>query len=164
MVLHVGDSTVGTYKSGLARALGERFKEDGARYVYETWESASLVKVATSTRLRELIAKYKPDLVILTLGTNDVEVPAPWALEGSIRAIAKKVGERDCYWMGPPLWKDAGAGLVDTIRANSAPCTFFDGSGLKLERLIDGFHPSNKGGEAWADDFWAFFRGDTRHR
>jgi hypothetical protein len=159
LVLHAGDSTVGTYKFGLARALGDHFKAEGTRYVYETWESASLTQVAAGTRLNELIAKWKPDLVILTLGTNDAYVPAPWALEWSIRSIARKVGDRDCYWIGPPLWKkDVDAGLVGSIRENVAPCRFFDSGSLTLERRADGIHPTDKGGQVWADAFWLFLR------
>ena len=159
LVLHTGDSTVGAVHSGLSGALERRFDAEGTRYVREAMESASIAAVAKGKRLRDTIAKHKPDLVILTLGTNDVDVPAPWALADAVRTIAKRIGEgRDCVWMAPPVWKK-DTGIVAVIRDNATPCAFFDASDLTLERLVDGFHPSDKGGEDWAAAFWAAFRG-----
>ena len=156
VVLHTGDSTVGG-GHGLAKALRGRFEAEGARYVSDTVNRASLLSYEVANHIGASIARYQPDLVLVNLGTNEVFVPAPESLEPRIRAIVKRVGRRDCVWIGPPTWK-GDRGIVDVLRANASPCRFFDSSNLGLERVRDGIHPTDKGGEQWADKFWAFFR------
>jgi lysophospholipase L1-like esterase len=156
VVLHTGDSTVGG-NHALTGALKKRFTAEGSRFLSDTVESASIVSVANDTHLKELVTKHNPDLVIINLGTNEVFVPAPQALAGRIDAIVKRIGPRACIWIGPPTWKP-DTGIVNVIREHAAPCKFFDSSNLKLDRIVDGIHPSNEGGEQWAAAFWAFFR------
>jgi len=154
-VLHVGDSMVGG-DGGLTKALGANFTHAGARFVRDTKVSESVISFAASTRLRTLLAKHAPDIVIVTLGANDVFVPYPASLAGHVQAIARKLQGRECYWMGPPLWKP-DTGIVQVIKDNAAPCTFFDSSAQKLARAGDGIHPTEQGGAAWASSFWDFF-------
>jgi hypothetical protein len=155
VVVHTGDSMVG---GGLCKALAPKFKAEGTKFVRDVWESASIIAFAESDRLPKLMKKYDPDLVLLTLGANDVFDKHPEYMIRYIDSIVKKVGRRDCYWIGPPLWK-GDAGLVGVIREHASPCTFFDSSDLTLQRAGDGIHPTDKGGAAWADAFWAAFRG-----
>jgi lysophospholipase L1-like esterase len=154
VVVHTGDSMVG---GGLCKALAPKFKAEGTKFVRDVWESASIIAFADSDRLAKLMKKYDPDLVLLTLGANDVFDKHPEYMVRYIDKIVKTVGSRDCYWIGPPLWK-GDAGLVGVIRDHAAPCTFFDSSGLKLQRAGDGIHPTEKGGAVWADAFWEVFR------
>jgi lysophospholipase L1-like esterase len=155
VVVHTGDSMVG---GGLCKALAPRFKAEGTKFVRDVWESASIVAFADSDRLKKLMKKYDPDLVLLTLGANDVFDKHPEYMIRYIDAIVKTVGERDCYWIGPPLWK-GDAGLNAVIRDHAAPCVFYDSSHLTLQRAGDGIHPTDKGGAVWADAFWEAFRG-----
>ena len=158
VVLHTGDSTVGG-GHGLARALKSRFEADGARYVSDTVNSASLLRYDIVTHLAQSIERHHPDLVLINLGTNEVFVPAPQALAPRIRAVVRKVGHRDCIWIGPPTWK-GDRGLVQVIRENAAPCKFFDSSNMRMDRLRDGIHPTDHGGEQWAERIWPFFRAE----
>ncbi len=158
-VLHTGDSTVGG-GHGLARALKARFEADGAVYVSDTVNAASLLNTEAATHLKESVAKHQPDLVLINLGTNEVFVPAPQALLGRIRAVVKSVGPRDCIWIGPPTW-NGDKGIVEVLRDNVAPCRFFDSSNLDLERISDGIHPTDKGGEEWGARFWSFYRPES---
>jgi lysophospholipase L1-like esterase len=154
VVVHTGDSMVG---GGLCKALAPKFKSEGTKFVRDVWEAASLVAFADSDRIPKLMKKYDPDLVLLTLGANDVFDKHPEYMIRYIESIVKKVGDRDCYWIGPPLWK-GDSGLVGVIRDHVAPCKFFDSSGLTLQRAGDGIHPTEKGGAVWADRFWEFFK------
>lgn len=157
LVLHMGDSTVGG-NHALTFALKKRFTAEGSRFLSDTVESASIVSVANDSHLREIITKHNPDLVLLNLGTNEVFVPAPQALAQRIEAIVKRIGARECVWIGPPTWKP-DTGIVKVIREHAAPCRFFDSSNLKLDRVVDGIHPTDAGGEQWAAAFWEYFRG-----
>ena len=155
-VLHVGDSMVGG-NLGLTRALEQRFSAEGAKFIHDYKVSESIVSYDHSPKLKSLIEKIHPDIVIITLGTNDVFVPYPASLAGNIRNIVKRASGSECYWMGPPTWKP-DTGIVQVLKDNVAPCKFFDSSNLKLQRGGDGIHPTDRGGAEWATSFWTYFR------
>lgn len=154
-VLLIGDSMVGN--PGLAKGLDAHFSAEGAKFVHDFKVSESIQSFDKSARLRRLMEKHHPDIVIVTLGVNDATVPYPQALATNVQNIVKRVGARECYWMGPPSWKKETA-LISVIRDNALPCKFFDSSQLKLARAGDGVHPTDRGGADWADYFWTFFR------
>jgi acyl-CoA thioesterase-1 len=156
VVLHVGDSMVGG-NQGLTRALEQRFSGEGAKFIRDYKVSESIVSYDHSSKLKELVAKHHPDIVLITLGTNDVFVPYPASMAGNVQNIVKRVGARECYWLGPPTWKP-DTGIVQVLRENVAPCKFYDASSLKLQRAGDGIHPTDRGGADWAASFWTFFR------
>ena len=155
-ILHVGDSMVGG-TLGLTRALEQRFSAEGAKFIRDYKVSESIVSYDHSPKLKSLIEKNRPDVVIITLGTNDVFVPYPASMAGNVRNIVKRVGTTECYWMGPPTWKP-DTGIVQVLKDNVAPCKFFDSSNLKLQRAGDGIHPTDRGGADWATSFWTYFR------
>lgn len=155
-VLHVGDSMVGG-GHGLTKALDQRFTAEGARFIHDYKVSESIVSYDHSPKLKALLEKHRPDIVIITLGTNDVFVPYPASLAGNIQNIVKRVGARECYWLGPPTWKP-DTGIVSVLKDNVAPCKFFDASSLKLQRAGDGIHPTDRGGADWATSFWTYLR------
>ncbi len=157
VVLHAGDSMVGG-DGGLTKALGARFKAEGAKFVRDYEVSVSVATFARTGKLKSLLDRHKPDIVILTLGANDVFVPFPQTFSGHVETIAKKIAPRECYWIGPPTWKP-DSGIVAVIRDHSAPCKFFDSSKLTLKRAGDHIHPTDKGGAEWATLFWDYFQG-----
>jgi len=154
-VVHTGDSMVG---GGLCKALAPMFKEEGTKFVRDVWESASISVFDDSDRIPTLMKRYNPDLVVLTLGANDVFNDHPEYMTKHIESIVKKIGHRDCVWVGPPLWK-GDKGLVEVIRAHSSPCRFFDSQHIVMQRAGDGIHPTEKGGEVWAAALWPFLKG-----
>ena len=152
-VLHVGDSMVGG-NWGLTRALEAKLEPEGAKVVRHTKVSETLKSMDQDPTLKDLLRTHEPDIVIITLGTNDTDVPYPEVYAKHVANIAKRVGTRECWWMGPP--KDAPVNKV--IAENCAPCKFFDSSTLKLDRAKDGIHPNDRGGGQWANAFWTAFR------
>jgi lysophospholipase L1-like esterase len=140
---------------GLCKALAPKFQAEGTKFVRDVWEAASLPMYAESDRLPDLLKKYDPDLVILSLGANDILTAHPEFFARYVDEIVKKVGHRDCVWVGPPLWKGEH-GLLATIREHAGACRFFDSSPLTLERRPDGIHPTEKAGVVWADAVWGF--------
>lgn len=157
LVLHVGDSMVGG-NWGLTRALEQKFSAEGAKFVRDYKVSESIISYDHSPKLKSLLEKHHPDIVILTLGTNDVFVPYPASMAANVQNIVKRIGARECYWMGPPTWKP-DTGIVNVLKDNVTPCKFYDSSSLKLQRSGDGIHPTDRGGADWATSFWTFFRG-----
>src|SRR5438094_1554832 len=123
-VLHAGDSTVG---GGLSHALWRRFEAEGAHFSLYHKRSVGIRAFATTRDFRDAIAKADPDLVIITLGSNDVFAPHPQSLATYVEAIAEvaSAGGRECWWIGPPTWR-GDSGVVKVIGQNVGACTFFD--------------------------------------
>ena len=155
-VLHVGDSMVGG-EWGLTRALERKFTAEGAKLVRHYKVSEEIIQFEKAKVLENLVTKHNPDIVIITLGTNDTLAPFPQSLASHIANITKQAGGKECYWMTPPITKK-DTGITAVIRDNAAPCTVFDSSHLKLEIGKDGIHPTERGAQDWAAKFWTFFR------
>jgi lysophospholipase L1-like esterase len=158
-VLHTGDSMVG---GGLSRALGPKFEAEGIKYRRDVIESGTIHDFAQSDHLPKLIASFKPDLVLLTLGANHVpnSVDPEKEIGTFVSMLLKRVSGIDCYWIAPPIWKPSQAKFNEWLGEHVAPCRFYDGSALDIARRPDKIHPNEKGGEVWADDFWKFMKGD----
>ena len=154
-VLHLGDSMVG-FRGGLTRALENRFQDAGTRFYSNSLTSAGITSFDESDHLQKLLKRLNPEMVIVTLGMNNVTYPHPEALSHHIVSIVKKIAPRDCYWIGPPAWKPDAA-LVNVLAQSTPPCVFFDSTSLELERQSDGIHPTERGAEVWAQAFWRFY-------
>lgn len=159
VVLHVGDSMMGGDYGGLQKSLRGLFEDDGARYERDIWEAVSIVTFDAQDRFAKVLATYKPDIVLITLGANDVRSYIPDSFVPRVRSIVKKVGSRECWWIAPATWK-GDTGIVRVIRENAAPCKFFDSTTLELPRIDDGIHPTPAGGDTWALAFWDAYRAD----
>lgn len=162
-VLQVGDSMVGG-RYGLTRALETKLSERGATIARFTKESESIPSFDRSSTLRDLVRRYDPDIVIVTLGANDAHVPHPEAYARNIESIVRRIGSRECWWIGPPSIAvgktrigraDDAPSLADVLREHMGGCRFFDSTALDLERLADRIHPSEHGAAVWAEAFWA---------
>ncbi len=150
---------VGGY-GGLTKALEAKYKALGSKFVRDWQESVSILTFDHESKLQDLIAKHAPDLIILTLGANDVFVPYPASLASNVRSLARKMsaGGRACFWTAPPIWKK-DTGIVDVIKKNAAPCKVFDASYMTIRRAGDGIHPTDSGGATWAEGFFAYWNG-----
>jgi lysophospholipase L1-like esterase len=157
-VLHTGDSMVG---GGLARALGPKFEADGTKYHRDVIESGTIHEFSQNDHLPKLIASVKPDLILLTLGANHVphSVDPEKEIGPFLPKLLARVKGIDCYWVAPPIWKPAQAKFNQWLSEHVAPCRFYDAPLVDIARRPDKIHPNEKGGEAWADDFWKFYKG-----
>ncbi len=147
-VLQVGDS----FAAALGIELGKRLKAAGVRTSLE-YKTASYVPTwAFGPDLPKLIANYNPDLVLVTLGANEVEIPDPPQRAGAVKRLVQKLGDRPCVWILPPLWKP-DTGLMQVIKDNATPCRVLDSSALvkDLPRGPDHIHPNAQGRETWAE-------------
>lgn len=148
LILHVGDSFAGS----LGVPLGKRFKAAGMRTVLE-FETASYVPTwASKKELPGYIDKYRPSLVIVTLGANEVELTNPEQRAGAVKRLVGKLGGRPCVWVIPPLWKP-DTGIFKVIRENAAPCRILESDEIvhDLTRQKDNIHPNDPAREIWAD-------------
>lgn len=157
-VLHVGDSMVGgTF--GLTRALEAKLAAEGATLVRHTQVNETIATFDKSPTLKDLLRTHDPDIVVITLGANDALVPHPQGYARNIENIVKRIGDRECWWIGPPsITHDKPMSLVPVLEEHTGSCRFFDSSKLELDRLSDGIHPNDRGAAKWADAFWDVFR------
>lgn len=148
MVLHVGDSFAGA----LGVPLGKRLRAAGLRSVLEFKKASYIPTWAFGDELRIFVARHKPDLVLVSLGANEIELRQPLQRVYAIKRLVKTVSSQPCVWVSPPTWKP-DAGLLAVIRENIAPCRYLDSDALVpyLPRGPDSIHPSLKGREIWAD-------------
>ena len=147
-VLHIGDSFAGAVGIDLNREL----KEAGVRGVLK-YETATYIPTWASNKdLPGYLDKYRPDLVLITLGANDLEIPDPTIRGPTIHRLVSRLGGRPCVWMAPPLWKGARPAPLETIRESCAPCLYLDSSALvpDLQRMRDHIHPTMEARKIWA--------------
>jgi len=152
-VLHVGDSSLG-FEQGLALEMKTRFDAAGVRYEAVTEIDAGLHTFATSKKLEELLRWKKPDVVLLTLGMNNLTVARPVDYEADVKSIVAQVGDRPCYWIGPLSIGRPETGLIAMLARTTAPCGWMNSYDLAIERQPDHLHPTQPGASHWADAIW----------
>jgi hypothetical protein len=148
LVLHVGDSFAGS----LGVPLGKRFKAAGLRTVLEFETSSYIPTWASGEELEKYVGRYMPDLVLVTLGANEFEIPNPEQRAHAVKKLVKRLNGLPCVWISPPRWK-MDSGVLAVVRENCAPCRYLDSDTIvkDLPRRKDGIHPSDLARETWAD-------------
>jgi lysophospholipase L1-like esterase len=146
-ILQVGDS----FADALGIELGKLLKESGLRTSLETKTPSYIGDWAFGPALPKAISRFNPDLVLVTLGANEIEIPEPAQRIGPVQRLVKLLGDRPCVWILPPLWKQ-DTGLMQVIKDNAKPCQVLDSSALvpSLPRGRDHIHPSTQGRLIWA--------------
>lgn len=147
-VLHIGDSFAGA----LGIELNRRFKEHGVRGILRFETSSYIPTWASEPKLASYLTRYDPDLVLVTLGANELQVVDPTIRIRTIEKLVKRLGGRPCVWVGVPLWQGARGALLDVIRDHCAPCVYMDSNRLfpDMPRARDGIHPSMPAREEWS--------------
>ncbi|RYZ04488.1 MAG: SGNH/GDSL hydrolase family protein [Myxococcales bacterium] len=146
-ILQVGDS----FADALGVELGKLLRAAGLRTSLETKTPSYIGDWAFGPQLKKAISDYNPDLVLITLGANEIEIPAPEQRVGPVQRLVKSLGGRPCVWILPPLWKQ-DTGVMQVIKDNAKPCQVLDSSTLvpDLPRGRDHIHPSTEGRVRWA--------------
>ncbi len=147
-VLHIGDSFAGA----LGIPLNKRLKEVGVRGVLKYRTASFIVEWAHQDELETYVSTYQPDLVLISLGANELGIAEPERRIPAIKKIVAKIAGRPCVWVGVPLWNDEHNGLMDIVRDNAAPCRFMDSTALfpDMPRGHDKIHPTMQAREDWA--------------
>lgn len=147
-ILHVGDSFAGALglelnKALTAAGLKSRLQFETSTYI-PTW--------AHNGKLPGLMSSFKPDLVLISLGANELENPQPEKRASLVQKIVGAVGETPCVWIAPVLWEGAKATLLEVIRANVGHCIYLDSNELvkRMPRAGDRIHPSMAARPDWA--------------
>jgi len=147
LVLQIGDS----FAAALGVELGKMLKGAGLRSALEYKTASYIPNWSYEGDISKFVSSYQPDLVLITLGANEIEIPKPEERIKPIKHLVSVLGGRPCVWVAPPLWKP-DTGLLKVIRDNIAPCRYLDSNALvhDLPRGRDKIHPSSEGRQIWA--------------
>jgi hypothetical protein len=148
-VLHVGDSMVPLVGNYLRKVVWSK----GRKYYIQSVASSSSLDWGQKRWLQDAMYKYDPDLVLISLGSNELFDPNPARRASAVRQLVEDTRGRTCMWIGPPLWKK-DTGFVDVVKQNLGHCRWFDSTALSLPRMEDGRHPTWTGGWRWANEVY----------
>jgi hypothetical protein len=152
VVLHVGDSFV---HSGLTQELRKKLEPLGVKYEVRAEKSTNSLDWAK--RMPELVSATQPDLVIVTLGGNEIGSKYLDVEARAVERIVQAIGNRPCVWTTPPLWMEE-SGVFDAIQTHLGSCRFFETDAIVGSYLPrrDGIHPTMEGGAIWGDALFAW--------
>ncbi len=147
-VLHIGDSFAGALGYDLNRELAAYDIKGVLKYEKSTY----IPTWASKRDLGKYIRDYEPDLILVTLGSNELGIGNPEQRIETIQRLIARFRGIPCVWIGIPLWEGANPRLMEIIQDNSKPCRFLDSNALlpDLARAGDHIHPSLEARKRWA--------------
>jgi hypothetical protein len=113
------------------------------------WYGSSSKQWANTDTLAYYITKYKPTMVVLVLGLNELFVNDFDQRKLNIQKIKKQLINKgiNYYWIGPAAWKK-DLGVIDIMQSELGN-RFFPSHKLTLGRAKDNRHPSNDAAWVW---------------
>lgn len=153
-VLIFGDSMTILVANRLA-AYGEK---NGYEVASVTWDGSSSISWSSCDTLENYIARYRPDFIMVTLGSNELFLKNFDKRKPFVEKLIAKIGDIPFVWIGPPNWKE-DVGFNAMMRSTLPRGTFFDSNGLDLPRGADRIHPTPRGGIIWTDSIMRWIAG-----
>jgi len=152
-VLFVGDSMIVT---GLEIWARYWVQKNGGTY-RRLHHSSSTTRTWANTRaLESALQKYKPHIVFVVLGSNELYVKKPQRQGRWVRKILKKLGKLPFRWIGPPRWA-RDTGIIKVLASIVPAGHFYPFNDRRIARTSDGKHPSIRGSKVWARDIFAWY-------
>ena len=145
-VLVFGDSMT----HHLAMSIAKYGTKNNYKVTGVTWESSSIPGWRFSDKIKKYLEMVKPDFVIISLGSNEMELKHFDRRIPDIQFIADEMGKIPYVWVGPPLWKE-DRGVYPMLEKALPKGKVFKIEDLDIERGPDHVHPTKKGADVWAD-------------
>jgi lysophospholipase L1-like esterase len=158
-VLVIGDS----FAQALGMGLKATAPDNGLTFILQGQQATYIPEWAGPNKnVAGMLAVHKPDLVIVSLGGNELAMVDPSVRAPKIEALVKTLGSVPCVWVAPPLWGNQDNGLLAILRERSAPCRYFDSNVLSpgLPRGSDKIHPTSAGQKLWAERLVTWLRAE----
>lgn len=156
LILVTGDSMCDL----LFIALRKLRKENDFEIVYETEYKAIYGSTIThwankrkkkrKLDLTAYIKKYNPDLIVFSLGSNEILYRVSEKKIKNLRKVLSYLKGREYVWVGPPNWKK-DKGLDSILHANVGSSRYFVSKNFDFKRISDGAHPTMSEGKVWVD-------------
>lgn len=147
-IVHIGDS----FAQALGSDMKKQLSDQGVKCQLKTRTPSYIPEWASNGDLEKLLSTYHPQLVIVSLGANDLEVPNLEERGQRVKKLVGKLGKTACIWIAPALWEGAKEDLLAVIKEQSAPCLYLDPRDImpSMPRAKDGVHPLEEIRAEWA--------------
>lgn len=142
----------------LAMSIAKYGTKNNYKVTGVTWESSSIPAWRNSGKIKEYLEMSHPDFVIVSLGSNEMELKHFDRRIPDVEKIVEQLGDIPFVWVGPPLWKE-DKGVYSMLEKALPKGTLFkiENSGL-IERGPDKVHPDRRGADEWADTLMRWIR------
>ena len=142
---------------GLSPHIESMSKQLGNKFSSLARSGSRIDQWASDKNLDQRLASFRPDVVLVSLGTNDEYLGAGAAQRQypSTVTLLKKLHDAgaDVYWIGPPTLAKRN-GVVEMIQSQVPSSDYFDSRKLNIPRGPDKLHPTARGYAAWAGAVW----------
>jgi len=167
-VLLVGDSLA----VGMAPYFGALAKEAGVEFKSLATSGTTIEQWSKSAELANLLNAFQPQMVLVSLGTNDSVSKAAGVVERTRVALDRLLtlltgwkradgatGPENVVWIGPPklpvnLNPEIAKMLQDAAGLVAPRFSYYHSERLDLPRGPDGLHPTARGYAGWAGAIW----------
>lgn len=169
-VLLIGDSLA----VGMAPHFAALAKEAGIDFKALATSGTRIDQWAANPELKKLLESFQPELVLVSLGTNDSYMQGSGAVQKQQAQLEKLLsvltewprrrdyglGPDHIVWIGPPtLPKPPSPGIPKMIQDASGSVLsprfyYFHSEKLTMPRAADGIHPNVRGYAGWAGAIW----------
>ena len=145
--------------------VGNRMAYYGAQNNFDvtsvTWYSSSTKIWGECDTLKHFIRTYNPDFIVVTLGANELFIRDIADRQKYVKKLMADMGDIPFVWVGPPNWKK-DTGINDMLEETVGSSRFFRTDGMKLSRISDNVHPTQKAADLWADSIMRWIE-SSRH-
>lgn len=169
-ILLIGDSLA----VGMAPHFATLAKEAGIEFKSLAISGTRIDQWASSAELAKTLESLQPELVLVSLGTNDSFMQSKDAVVKQQAQLEKLLalltqwsrkkdyglGPEHVVWIGPPtLPKPPSPGIPKMIQEAAGSVlaprfTYFHSEKLTMPRAPDGIHPNVRGYAGWAGAIW----------
>ena len=139
----------------IANRLAAYGEKNGYKVVSVTWDGSSTVSWSACDTIDNIIARYHPDFIMVSLGSNELFLKNFDLRKPNVEKIIKKFKGIPFVWISPPNWKE-DVGFNAMMRKTLPPGTFYNSNNLDLPRGPDHIHPTPKGGVTWTDSIMSW--------
>lgn len=150
----VGDSL----SLGLAPTLGQLAKDNGVAFRTMGVVGSRILNWYSNMGLEASLAEFKPDLILVSLGTNDAYLQNLNLPEYQLKLqklLTNLRAHAPVAWIGPPtLPIKTDNGVRQMIQDNVPSHMYFHSENFLIPRSPDNLHPTVRGYAGWAGKLW----------
>ena len=158
-ILLIGDSQAG----GLVFTLNDYCSANGHKLLAAfAWNSASTFNFGYSSKVDSLIIKYRPTLIIVVLGLNELYARDLKERAKAANLLRAKFGEIPYLWIGPANFVE-DFGINQVYQQIATPERFFLSKYLNLPKALDHRHPNAQGYKIWMEYIASFIQHSDKY-
>lgn len=145
---------------GLSRPLSALARDHKIAFESMAISGTRIDQWANNQTLFAAINKFKPDLILISLGTNDeyMKLDAKARQEPHIKKLLATLrASAPVAWIGPPKLPKSGTnGAIPLILDNVPSSHYYPSQKLDIPRAPDKLHPTTGGYAGWAAKVWGW--------